>query len=50
MTAKAAKKHMEVLLVAIPNEIKNKYQHIAELAGLDLVALELETFALARHC
>ena len=42
------KKHMEVLLVAIPNEIKNKYQHIAELAGLDLFALELETFALAR--
>ena len=42
------KKHMEVLLVAIPNEIKNKYQHIAELAGLELVALELETFALAR--
>lgn len=42
------KKHVEVLLVAIPNEIKNKYQHIADLAGLELVALELETFALAR--
>lgn len=42
------KKHLEVLLVAIPNEIKNKYQHIAELSGLKLVALELETFALAR--
>jgi len=42
------KKHVEVLLVAVPNEIKKKYQRIAELAGLDLVALEMETFPLAR--
>ena len=42
------KKHVEVLLVAVPNEIKKKYQHIAELAGLNLIALEMETFPLAR--
>lgn len=42
------KKHLEVLLVAVPNEIKKKYQHIAELAELELVALEMETFPMAR--
>ncbi len=42
------KKHVEVLLVAVPNEIKKKYQRIAELAGLNLIALEMETFPLAR--
>lgn len=47
-SAAQKKKHVEVLLVAVPNEIKKKYQHIAELAGLDLVALEMETFPLAR--
>lgn len=45
---KPKKKHLEVLLVAVPNEIKKKYQHIAELAGLELVALEMETFPMAR--
>ncbi|MCR4322626.1 MAG: pilus assembly protein PilM [Candidatus Azambacteria bacterium] len=42
------KKHVEVLLVAVPNEIKKKYQRIAELSGLNLIALEMETFPLAR--
>jgi len=42
------KKRLEVLLVAVPNEIKKKYEHIAELVGLDLMALEMETFPLAR--
>jgi len=45
---KLKKKHLEVLLVAVPNEIKKKYQHIAELAELVLVALEMETFPMAR--
>ena len=43
-----AKKRLEILLVAVPNEIKNKYQHIAQLAGLELIAIEMETFPLAR--
>lgn len=42
------RKKLEVLLVAVPNEIKRKYEHIAELAGLELTALEMETFPLAR--
>lgn len=48
LTPKTQIKRLEVLLVAVPNEIKKKYEHIAELAGLDLVALEMETFPLAR--
>lgn len=47
-SAPQKRKHVEVLLVAVPNEIKKKYQRIAELAGLDLIALEMETFPLAR--
>ena len=47
-TAAQAKKRLEILLVAVPNEIKNKYRHIAELAGLELIAIEMETFPLAR--
>jgi len=47
-TVAQAKKRLEILLVAVPNEIKNKYQHIAQLAGLELIAIEMETFPLAR--
>ncbi len=39
---------LEVLLVALPNEVKRKYKNIAKLSGLDLVALEMETFPMAR--
>jgi type IV pilus assembly protein PilM len=39
---------LEVLLVAVPNEVKRKYNNIAKLSGLDLVALEMETFPMAR--
>ena len=46
--AGGVKKRLEILLVAVPNEIKNKYQHIAQLAGLELVAIEMETFPLSR--
>lgn len=42
------RKKIEVLLIAVPNEIKKRYTHIAELAGLKLEALEMETFPLAR--
>ncbi|MBI1755404.1 pilus assembly protein PilM [Candidatus Azambacteria bacterium] len=41
-------KKLEILLIAVPNEIKKKYEHIAQLAGLELTALEMETFPLAR--
>ena len=34
--------------VAVPNEVVNKYARIAELAKLQLDALEVETFSLAR--
>lgn len=37
-----------VMLIAVPNEVKKKYENIARLAGLSLVALEMETFPLAR--
>jgi len=39
---------LEVLLVAVPNEVKNKYNNIAKLSELELVALEMETFPMAR--
>ena len=48
LAAAQGKKRLEILLVAVPNEIKNKYQHIAQLAGLELIAIEMETFPLAR--
>ena len=37
-----------VLLVAVPQEVVNKYKRIAKLAGLDLYALELETLGMIR--
>jgi len=43
-----ARKRVEVMLMAVPNEIKKKYTHIAQLVGLELVSLEMETFPLAR--
>ena len=38
----------EVLLIAVLQEVVNKYYRIAELAGLKLKALELEPLSLAR--
>ena len=38
----------QVILVAIPKDIAFKYSHIAEAAGLKLIALEAESFAMAR--
>jgi len=38
----------DVLLVAVPKELTNKYAQIAQLAGLELTGLEGETFSLSR--
>lgn len=39
---------IEVLLVAIPKEVANKYSEIAQASGLNLKAIELESFAVTR--
>jgi len=39
---------LEILLVAVPNEIVNRYREIASLAKLNLEALEAEVFGLIR--
>lgn len=39
---------VDVLLIAVPKEVVSKYQRIAEMADLRLVALESESFSLAR--
>lgn len=39
---------LNVLLVAVPNEVVNQYQEIARMCELDLVALEAEVFGLIR--
>lgn len=41
-------KRVKVLIVAIPKEIINKFKRIASLAGLEVTALEVENFSLAR--
>ncbi|MFH1643244.1 MAG: type IV pilus assembly protein PilM [Patescibacteria group bacterium] len=38
----------KILLVAVPNEIIGQYKNIAEMAGLELIALEAEVFGLLR--
>lgn len=40
--------HSEVLLMAAPREMVQKYVRIAQMAGLTLLGLEIESFALAR--
>lgn len=39
---------LEILLVAVPNEVLNQYQEIAKLSGLQILALEAEAFSLVR--
>ena len=39
---------LRILLVAVPNEIVDRYREIASLAKLDLMALEAEVFGLVR--
>ena len=43
-----SKTPLKILVVAIPNEVINQYQEIAELANLKLRILEPEVYALAR--
>jgi len=43
-----ARKKIKILLVAIPKEITEKYTTIASALGLKLIALETESFSLAR--
>lgn len=38
----------KILLVAVPNEIIDQYRNIAQMAGLELFALEAEVFGLLR--
>lgn len=42
------KSNLKILLVAIPNETVQDYQSIAQMAGLELYALEAEVFSLSR--
>ncbi len=39
---------LEVLLIAVPKEIIEKFKRVAALSGLNLQALEVETFSMAR--
>jgi type IV pilus assembly protein PilM len=39
---------LKILLVAVPNEVINQYQQIAELSDLKLLAMEAEVFGLMR--
>ncbi|MDO8486351.1 MAG: type IV pilus assembly protein PilM [Candidatus Staskawiczbacteria bacterium] len=39
---------LKILLIAIPNQVVQGYQKIAQLAGLELYALEAETLAITR--
>lgn len=43
-----SKESLKVLVAAIPNEIISRYQEIAVLTGLEMIALEAEAFALSR--
>jgi len=42
------KSKLKILLVAVLNEVINQYKKIAEIAGLELIALEAEVFGLIR--
>lgn len=41
-------KHQRILLVAVPNDVVKAYEEVFKRAGLKLVALEPEAFAMAR--
>lgn len=43
-----AERRMLILLVAVPQEVIAKYQRVAEAMGLQLEAVEVESFSLAR--
>lgn len=39
---------LQILLIAVPNEVVNQYREIAELSQLQLLSLEAEVFSLVR--
>ncbi|TSC95035.1 MAG: hypothetical protein CEN87_47 [Parcubacteria group bacterium Licking1014_1] len=39
---------LKIFLVAIPNQVVQQYQAVAQMAGLDLYAIEAEAFGIAR--
>ncbi len=39
---------LKIFLIAIPNQVVQEYQHVAQLAGLELYALEAEAQAISR--
>lgn len=41
-------KRIDVLLVAVPHEIINKFKRVSEVAGLEMAGLEIESFSLVR--
>ncbi len=45
---KDGKRHQRILLTATPNDVVKSYQQIFRLAGLNLVTLEHEAFAIVR--
>lgn len=45
---RSEEEEIAILLVAVPHEVINQYQHIATSLGLELLALEAEVFALKR--
>lgn len=45
---KEGKKHQRILLTAAPNDVIKSYERVFKLAGLRLIALEHEAFAIAR--
>jgi len=47
-TTDERKTNLKILLVAVPNEVINQYREIADLANLELFALEAEAFSLLR--
>jgi type IV pilus assembly protein PilM len=47
-TSTADARRIQILLIAVPQDVIAKYHRIAQLANLELRALELETVALAR--
>ena len=47
-TSEQKRNKIAILLIAVPKEVISKYQRIAVAAGLELKALESESFSLAR--
>ena len=47
-TSEQKRNKIAILLIAVPKEVISKYQRIAAAAGLELKALESESFSLAR--